>query len=264
MFRIPPSELAAPDIAALLQLQSDVKTIGGYAAQVAEGKRKWGIKPKPLFSRVKTRLEAMCSGNIRCVYCEDSRADEIEHMRPKDLYPEQVFLWHNYVLACGPCNGPKNNRFAVIRKGGRNWVEVTRAPGSPVTPPANGISALIDPRMEDPLKFIWLDMSTWRFTPKLDITPRASLRASFTIDVLRLNSRDELLRGRRRAFSGYLARLREFSGESPSWNAKRRLEFIEDFRAESYRTVWLEMLRQRQALPAVRRLLGVVPEALAW
>lgn len=264
MFRIPTSALTAPDNAALGRLQSDLNASGGYAAQVAEGKRKWGLKPKPLFGRVKARLEAMCSGNIRCIYCEDSRADEIEHMRPKDLYPEQVFAWDNYVLACGPCNGPKNNRFGVIGRGGRNWVEVTRAPGSPVTPPAKGKPALIDPRTEDPLNFIWLDMGSWRYTPKLDISPRALLRASFTIDVLQLNTRDELLRGRRRAFSGYLARLREFSGKADSWDAAGKQAFIEDFQAESYRTVWLEMLRQRKSLADLQQLLGAVPEALAW
>ena len=153
---------------------------------------------------------------------------------------------------------------ALFGGGGRNWVEVTRAPGSPVTPPAKGKPALIDPRTEDPLNFIWLDMGSWRYTPKLDISPRALLRASFTIDVLQLNTRDELLRGRRRAFSGYLARLREFSGKADSWDAAGKQAFIEDFQAESYRTVWLEMLRQRKSLADLQQLLGAVPEALAW
>ena len=48
------------------------------------------------------------------MYCEDSVGDEVEHHRPKNLYPDHTFLWDNYLYACGPCNGPKNNRFAVF------------------------------------------------------------------------------------------------------------------------------------------------------
>ena len=28
----------------------------------------------------------MCSGAERCHYCEDSKADEVEHLLPKDAY----------------------------------------------------------------------------------------------------------------------------------------------------------------------------------
>ena len=33
----------------------------------------------------------MCAGAKRCMYCEDSAADEVEHHLPKNLYPEFVF-----------------------------------------------------------------------------------------------------------------------------------------------------------------------------
>ena len=53
------------------------------------------------------------------MYCEDSVADEVEHFRPKDLYPDVVFAWRNYLYACGQCNGGKNNRFSIVRAGHR-------------------------------------------------------------------------------------------------------------------------------------------------
>ena len=264
MFRIPVAHLSAAEAAGLAQLQATIMRFADYAAQVEVGKKKWAVKPAPLFGRIKTRLEAMCSGNIRCIYCEDSRADEIEHMQPKDLYPQKVFVWGNYVLACGPCNGPKNNRFAIVKVGKSDLVDVTRRPGAPVVRPTTGTPALIDPRTEDPLSLLWLDMNTWRFTPRVDIPKRAGARAAYTIDVLRLNTRDELLRGRRSAFTGYLARLRDYAGQSKNWDLPRRGQFVADFRAERYRTVWLEMLRQRKHHPEVDALLSASPESRSW
>ena len=50
-------------------------------------------------------------GARRCGYCEDSDGDEIEHIKPRDLYPEKTFAWENYLLACGQCNRSKSSRF---------------------------------------------------------------------------------------------------------------------------------------------------------
>ncbi|MBX3729546.1 MAG: hypothetical protein KF858_10215 [Candidatus Sumerlaeia bacterium] len=38
------------------------------------------------------------------MYCEDSRATDIEHIRPKEHYPEVAFVWENYAYACNVCN----------------------------------------------------------------------------------------------------------------------------------------------------------------
>ena len=73
-----------------------------------------GASSNPTFRKVRESLTRMCSGAQRCVYCEDSVGDEVEHIEPKDLYPCLVFLWTNYVYACGRCNGGKSNKFAVV------------------------------------------------------------------------------------------------------------------------------------------------------
>src|ERR1700691_3879898 len=89
------------------------------------------------FQHVRHTLTLMCAGAKRCMYCEDSAADEVEHHRPKNLYPEYVFAWENYLYACGPCNGPKKNRFAVFAADG-SIVDVTRGHNRPVSPPVAG------------------------------------------------------------------------------------------------------------------------------
>ena len=263
MFRIPATNLAAEDAAQLASVQASLDAAGDYAARVAEGKRRWAGKPDALFGRLRKMLEGMCSGNIRCIYCEDSRADEIEHMRPKDLYPEAVFVWDNYVLACGPCNGPKNNHFAVIAAGTSVLIDVTRKPRAAVAAPAAGVPALIDPRAEDPLDYLWLDFRTYRFVPNAE-DPSGKLRAKYTIDVLRLNERDDLVRGRSGAYSGFRARLKEYCAGAAGWSQSRKVEFLAHFRGERYRTVWLEMIRQRNRLAEIDGLLQQAPEALAW
>lgn len=84
---IPP--LNAKDQARLQAQQDKVNAQADYAAQVAYAKDSWNDKPRALFDRLRTQLEAPLSGNSRCAYCEDSLADEIEHMRPKQLFPSK-------------------------------------------------------------------------------------------------------------------------------------------------------------------------------
>ncbi len=57
-------------------------------------------------------LRAMCNGPQRCMYCEESMATAIEHMRPRSSYPEATFVWENYLLACSTCNSKfKRDRY---------------------------------------------------------------------------------------------------------------------------------------------------------
>src|SRR5918998_5960335 len=39
-------------------------------------------KRSPVFKEVKLRITEMCNSTRRCVYCEDSLADEVEHIYP--------------------------------------------------------------------------------------------------------------------------------------------------------------------------------------
>ena len=248
-------------------IQNVVDQLPDYAAKVEYAKTSWKNKPSNLFDGVKTLLAAMCNGNRRCVYCEDSLADEIEHMRPKDLFPEQAYAWNNYVLACGPCNGPKNNQFAIL-SGQLDLIDITRKRGAPVVEPPAGAYALVDPRIEDPVDFLWLDFRTWRYVPNTDdANSDIGVRAEYTIDVLRLNKRDDLVRGRKSAFSGYESRLRTWLEQREQWNDQQKASFIEDFRAERFRGVWERMKRYRhdvEFLAGVAQLIGTAPEVMDW
>src|SRR6266567_942425 len=206
MIRLPKVSLPGPTLASLQVLQDRVDGAGNYAAQVAQAKIRWDAKPAPVFRTVKAKFTEMCSGVRRCCYCEDSLADEVEHIKPKDLYPETAFRWENYVYACGPCNGPKNNRFAVIGPAGER-ITVTRKRNAPVVPPTPGEAALINPREEDPEELLDLDLvGTFQFVPRPGLSGRPLERANYTCELL-FRGRDAMDKAREQAYRDYLAHL---------------------------------------------------------
>jgi len=244
--------------------QAAVDSEPTYASRVDRAKTRWDAVKKrtPPFVDVKERLDQMCWGNRRCMYCEDSAADEIEHFLPKDLYPERCFVWENYLYACGPCNGPKNNQFGVIPAGQSQPVEVSRARGTPVVPPVSGRAALIDPRTEDPLAFLWLDIrETFWFQPRVTLTPYKAERAHYTIRTLRLN-RPYLVEGRACAYTDRLAQTRAASqhrAHPRGLAALRRA--IEN---TSHRSVWEEMKRQHEGIAELLLAFADAQELLRW
>ena len=243
-----------------------VDSSGAYAERVNAGKTLFGRynrQQNRVFGVVRGQLAAMCAGATRCGYCEDAAADEVEHIRPKDLYPEAVFDWQNYLLACGQCNGGKNNRFSVIRSG--RLIDVTRGRNDPVRRPQSGAPAPINPCHEDPLAFLDLEISeTFWFLPKDDLSRIDEVRAEYTIEVLNLN-RDVLLTARREAYGAYRARLHEYRdlrGEGASATLLRNRRRA--IKSSSHPTVWREMQRQYPLIDELRTLFREIPEALDW
>jgi hypothetical protein len=251
---------------------------GDFRAQSALAKQRFGnrnTKTNRTFREVKKALTQMCSGARRCVYCEDSVADEVEHIAPKDLYPELVFVWDNYVYACGPCNGPKNNKCAVFRRdtGALQWVNPPHWPKG--TPPPEGDAVLINPRTEDPLQFALLDLkSTFKFVPLPGADETKLDRYDYTYnEVLRLNheEREFLREAREEAYGDYKARLLEYHIQKRRGAPQARLDkMIAQIRKKNHPTVWREMQRwQRegwlaQADTELNYLFSEHPEALTW
>lgn len=248
-------DIALPDAAAagLRALQAEVDSAGSYAEQVAEGKRLFDLRNtrgNPVFDEVKRTLDRMCSGVLR----------------PKSLYPNVVFAWSNYVYACGPCNGPKGNHFAVFVGDATAPTEVARRPHAPIVPPPDGEPALIDPRVEDATNLLMLDLrETYLFTPLAAKGTRDRERADYTIRTLRLNARDDLLRSRRQAYLDYVAHIHQYRYERGRDAAEPRLAELRDIvRKRQHPTVWREIQRQHDKLPELRLLFAEVPEAIRW
>lgn len=268
MIQLPEEELPGAAKIWLERWQAEIDALGEYPERVRQAKSRFKARntgKNKTFGHVKNTLGRMCCGARRCMYCEDSAADEVEHIWPKDLYPEAVFRWDNYLYACGPCNGPKNNRFAVFSDGGE-IVDVTRGSDDPVVEPPRGAPLLIDPRREDPLEFLILDLSeTFWFVAFPEPESPEYLRAEYTIDVLKLNERDLLPAARREAYGSYVARLKEYIAERDSGASPEALAiFVQALQNMQHPTVWREMRRQHAIHPVLKRLFDRAPEALEW
>lgn len=271
MILLPNRALPARATTGLQRLQARVDAAGSYAEQVAEGKRLFGLHNKRgnrIFDAVKHELNQMCSGEGRCAYCEDSAADEVEHVRPKDLYPQTIFAWSNYIYACGPCNGPKSNHFAVFIARSIKPVEIARKPNARIVQPRHGKPVFIDPRSEEATKLMILDLQgTFYFCPLATQGTRDHARAAYTINTLRLNARDELRRARRAAYKDYLVHLRHYRDERDrNVPTSRLIELREDILRRQHPTVWREMQRQQnnKKLPELCALFADVPDAATW
>lgn len=226
-------------------------------------------KDSRTFDVVKVHLHAMCNHTARCVYCEDNYADEVEHIRPKDLYPEQCFAWDNYVYACGPCNGPKNNHFAVFDDAGvEHDVTPPRKrrgePTPPRQPPIPGAPLLIDPRVEDPMHFLVLDLASGGLAPHPERDASDRRRAEWTRDTLGLNKR-RLPRARVQRVRAFRACLKEYADDKEAGADLAALQAArEAILGMDHQTVLREMWRQRSFEPDLAALFLRVPEVGTW
>lgn len=53
---------------------------------------------------IRSLLEKMAPGILRCMYCLDSLGTDIDHFEPLARAPLRTFCWHNHLLACSRCN----------------------------------------------------------------------------------------------------------------------------------------------------------------
>jgi len=270
--------ILSPNAAAkLVKYQTNVDSQVGFAAQVEFAKDdfpKKNVVGNTTFDDVKEKLIEMCSGAERCHYCEDSKADEVEHLLPKDVYPDYCYQWTNYFYSCGPCNTKKSNKCAIINPANNQLVSnqpTKRKKNGPPLPPPNppmaGQQAFINLETEDPLTFFLLDLQTgsFEFAELPDPTTTDYLRAKYTLETLRLNKRAFLRKARKQAYGDYKARLTEYvfhrNSGSPQWQIDN---IIEGIQMHSHPSVWKEMIRQRNHIAELQTLFNQAPEAIAW
>jgi len=112
-------------------------------------------------------LCSMAGKRERCMYCEDSRGTDIDHFRPKSVYPGRVFEWPNMLLSCSGCQRAKGDRFPMDEA------------GDPM---------LIDPTAEEPWQHLYYVSETGVITARYDkATGRQCPKGVATTELLPLN-----------------------------------------------------------------------------
>jgi len=266
MILIPDQPLPQPISDQLAIYQQQINNVSDYGEQVKKARIDFSRHRKNrVLRKIEAILDEMCSGSRRCMYCEDSCADEIEHVRPKHLYPELTFVWENYLYACGICNPRKNNRFAIFDAQEQPFI-LTHPNGLPLARPPQGEYVFIDPRQENAMDFLFLDILGGEFTLEA-IEAEGSKdekRATYTVKTLGLN-RDILRRARKNAYPAYRAMLREYVGYQYHGSAAEILQRQKEaLQRSSHITVWREMQRQYKIIPELKILFDQLPDALRW
>lgn len=258
---------AAQMLVDLASFQEEVNQAPTYAERVKAAAEQWDSKRKVAVIRtVRELLHAMCPGNARCMFCEDSAASEIEHFHPKGLYPELVFEWANFLYACGDCNGPawKGSRLKIRKPDGTIAQQLGHRKGKPSLPPDNGELLLINPRYEDPLKLLDLDLPSGVFCAHSP-TGFERDRADHTIEVLGLNERENLIRARQNTYTAAQDHLEKIASLLPGGGSADAIMLRKDaLLRHTHRTVWEEMKRQRGRYAELKRLFEAAPDAVTW
>ncbi|GAA4862766.1 HNH endonuclease [Kitasatospora terrestris] len=203
-----------PHLAA--ELARHTAAIHTAGPNTATGRAAWhkAVRQK---AQLRLMLRQMAPGLERCMYCGDNLGTDIDHFEPIAQAPLRTFDWQNHLLACAHCNSnQKRDRF----------------PRDPDT----GEQLLVDPSREDPADHLRLYLASGDYDP---LTPKGAA----TIEVFGLNTRAELVRGRRMMFTVVKALLLTWHAAAPA-------------DADEYAEA-LRLLHHADVLRAVLRLRGL-------
>ena len=165
MRNLPARPPLSPVLASRLTRETKAISEAGDPKVEAE-KRYRNARKATWFAPVVRTLGKLAGPGERCMFCSGSESSDVEHYRPKAVFPELAMTWENYLWSCTPCNRGKSNRFP------------------PDTEPGE---RLINPMEEDVWTFFFIDefgMLTPRFDPAVDALNR---RGVTTRDLLSLN-----------------------------------------------------------------------------
>ena len=93
-----------------LQRQTDAIAASPNPKEAAE-KRYASARKTRWFREVISKLRAMAGPGEPCMLCDANEATDVEHYRPKSVFPERAFAWENLLWGCTACNRFKGNRF---------------------------------------------------------------------------------------------------------------------------------------------------------
>lgn len=110
MRQLPPR----PQLAGRLsrQLARETAAIEAASDQKREAEKRYRrARLSPWFQPLVQSLREMSRPGQRCMFCSGNEASDVEHFRPKAVFPTLTLDWNNLLWACAICNRSKRNRF---------------------------------------------------------------------------------------------------------------------------------------------------------
>ena len=77
------------------------------------------------FEPITDALKAMAGPGERCMFCSGSESSQVEHFRPKAIFPLRAMEWENLFWTCGICNQSKGDRFPPDTEVGEMVIDPT-------------------------------------------------------------------------------------------------------------------------------------------
>ena len=110
MRRLPQRPTLPAAVAA--RLAAETAAIKSHSDSKAEAERRFNNARKTKwFKPVVDRLADLSGFGQRCMFCSGSESSDVEHYKPKAVFPDLAMTWENYLWSCTPCNRSKSNRF---------------------------------------------------------------------------------------------------------------------------------------------------------
>lgn len=190
-------------------LSKRTASVTASANQPEKAAKLWCSRKNKSFSEIKEKLASACSGRVRCMYCEDSEATDIEHFYPKSSYPLKAFDWVNYLLACSNCNSNyKRTQFPLS---------------------ATGAPELLNPFDDEPFDHFELSPSTGKLVA-------LTTRAKVSVGVFGLD-RQTLEDGRKDAWITLCALVAKYNDLTPANDPQFSFAIVEAIRRTSFSCV---------------------------
>lgn len=205
-----------------------------YPEQIKSAKSGLSKLSPSTLDEIRTTLLQMSS---KCHYCEDSRANEIEHFYPKSIYPNLTFEWGNYLFSCSICNRAKRHKFEIFDSIGKRHELKLNQP----THPPSGQPLLINPRFEEPKDFFSLSFASFELVIRDDLNGYDEQRADYTLKTLKLND-SGLVKSRKEAFDSFIGLTDTYYRLKQENNLLALEKLLETFRSHSHISVWQAMM----------------------
>jgi uncharacterized protein (TIGR02646 family) len=290
MQQIPPIVLKNGLQQHLKQAQAKIDQLPSYYKKVKQAKVLWLGKKKTnaqkaAFNRIEKALQVH---NHFCHYCEGKAGNSIDHFYPRGFYPDLTFVWENYLWSCQACNTQyKGAQFAIFQASDSAQV-VPLVKDRSFVPPANQDALCLNPRVDDPLDYWHLNLETGHYIIKKTNSLRNQARAQYTLDLLQLNQRSALVKGRKEAYQRYWRLLEicekvqtnptidylqtllppkplSFYKQSIPQQKKLTYDYLyQQFMLLPYNSVWRSMQQQKDNIPKLKMLFEQVPFVLDW
>lgn len=85
----------------------------------ADARKRWKqARQRIWFKDVLLALRKLAGPGQACMFCSSNESSDIDHLKPKSVFPGQTFDWENLLWVCAVCNRYKGDRYPPITEPG--------------------------------------------------------------------------------------------------------------------------------------------------